>query len=320
MASTDIPLVTALVCTSDRGDAVVDTITSILANTYRAFELLVVDQSSDDRTVSALDALRGEQRLRVLRTPVKGKGAALNLGLAAARGGVIVCTDDDCVVPSDWIERMAAIFTLHPAVAVAFGNVVAAPYDPAAGFVPTYVRSGERLVVSPLQKATARGIGACMAVRRDTVNDLGGFDPSFGPGALFPSCDDWDIATRALLRGHAVYETASVAVVHHGFRTFAQGRAHARRDWLAIGAVSAKPIRAGYWPGLIVALRVFLVYAVWPPFGDALHRRRPTGLTRITSFIEGFATGLRMPVDRDRLVYRPRPRRVRETRETSAEG
>jgi GT2 family glycosyltransferase len=305
MTSADAPIVTALVCTADRGDAVVDTVASILANTYPAFELLVVDQSSDERTVAALAPL-DEPRLRVLRSPVKGKGVALNIGLAEARGGIIVCTDDDCLVPPSWIGQMAALFAPRPAVAVAFCNVEAAPHDRTAGFVPTYVRSGDRLVRSPLEKVTARGIGACIAVRRDAVRELGGFDPSFGPGGLFPSCDDWDVATRALLRGHAVYETDSVTVIHNGFRTFAQGRDHARRDWFAIGAVSAKPIRAGYWPGIVVALRVWLTYAVWPPIADALHLRRPVGLTRITSFVAGFTRGLGTPVDRRRLIYEPR--------------
>jgi glycosyltransferase involved in cell wall biosynthesis len=316
MSAANASLVTALVCTADRGTDVAGTVASILGNTYEPFELIVVDQSSDDRTVRALDDFRGDGRLRVLRSPVKGKGVALNIGLAEARGSIVVCTDDDCVVPPDWIAKMAAIFPSRPSVAVAFGNVEAAPHDPAAGFVPTYVRSGDRLVVSPLEKATARGIGACMAVRRDVVRGLGGFDPSFGPGSLFPSCDDWDVANRVLLRGHAVFETGSVCVVHHGFRTFAQGRGLARRDWLALGAVSAKPIRAGYWPGLIVALWVFLGYAIWPPIGDMLHLRRPKGLTRITSFVEGFAHGLRLPLDRRQLIYRPvdvasRPRQGR---------
>ena len=48
-----------------------------------------------------------------------------------------------------------------------------------------------------------------MILRRDVVLSLGGFDEAIGPGARFPSGDDWDIAHRVLLNGWHVYETAT---------------------------------------------------------------------------------------------------------------
>ena len=152
-----------------------------------------------------------------------------------------------------------------------------------------------------------------MAVRRDVVMALGGFDEEVGPGARFPSGDDWDIAHRALLDGWGVYEAAHLSILHHGFRTLAQGRAHAHRDWLAIGAVCAKPIRAGYVSAIALPAWYFSVHALWPPVHDMLCLRRPRGLSRIAGFCDGFLQGLKTPVDRTTLLFEPAVRSARSS-------
>jgi hypothetical protein len=143
-----------------------------------------------------------------------------------------------------------------------------------------------------------------MALRRTEILAWGGFDESLGPGARFASGDDWDITARALLRGWHVYETADLAIVHHGFRTFAEGRQHARRDWIAIGAVCAKPLRAGHWRAVVVPVWEFSVHALWPPLSELLRGRRPSGSARILGFLRGFAEGLTTSVDRETLIFR----------------
>lgn len=62
------------------------------------------------------------------------------------------------------------------------------------------------------------GIGASYAIRRKVITELSGFDELMGLAASFPSCDDGDIAVRAMLLGYVVYETDAVAVEHTGFR------------------------------------------------------------------------------------------------------
>jgi len=145
---------------------------------------------------------------------------------------------------------------------------------------------------------------AGMAVRREVILQFGGFDEALGPGSRFGSGDDWDITARALLKGWHVYESADLAIVHHGFRSFDEGRKHALRDWIAIGAVCAKPLRAGHWRAAVVPIYEFSVNALWPPVSDLLHGRKPRGLSRIRGFVQGFADGLRTPVDREKLLFR----------------
>jgi hypothetical protein len=108
---------------------------------------------------------------------------------------------------------------------------------------------------------------------------------------------------RALLKGWSVYETPELAVVHDGFRSFADGRQHATRDWIALGAVCAKPLRAGHLRALVVPVWFFAVHALMPPISDAIRLKKPRGLSRITSFVRGFAAGLGTRVDPETLRY-----------------
>jgi hypothetical protein len=143
-----------------------------------------------------------------------------------------------------------------------------------------------------------------MVVRRSAIATLGGVDASFGPGARFRSGDDWDLEVRMLMSGHRVVETDRIAILHHGFRTYAEGAAHTERDWIALGAVAAKPVRAGHPALLLMAVYVLVADALLPMAVDVAHLRRPRGLRRVMAFLRGFAQGIGTPVDRATLRYR----------------
>jgi len=220
----------------------------------------------------------------------------------------VAITDDDCEVPFDWLQKLEDVFRTYPRVAVAYCNVDAAPHDMRAGFIPAYHRRGSRLVRTIREKFRARGIGAGMAVRAPAVRALGGFDEMLGPGGVFPSADDWDITVRALLKGYGIYETDSTTVAHYGFRTYSEGRALARRDWLAIGAAYAKPIKCGYWRFIVVPAYELIIVALGQMLWEALRFRRFRGLIRVTAFVQGFVQGWRTPVDRRTLLFETRRR------------
>jgi hypothetical protein len=99
--------------------------------------------------------------------------------------------------------------------------------------------------------------------------------------------------------------TSVFQVRHDGFRTFAEGREHAYRDWVGIGAVFAKPLRAGYVSVAIPAVYQFGVYAVWPPVGALLRGRKPGGWSRVARFVRGFVAGLSTRVDRRTISFTP---------------
>jgi glycosyltransferase involved in cell wall biosynthesis len=305
-----VSVISVLVCTRNRSAMLLRLLRSLLATpdggigNSSALEVIVVDHSDGPETSQAVASLEGDGRVRLVRSRTRGKGAALNEGLAVARGEILVCTDDDCEATVGWADDMTRALRQRPSTAVLFCQVLPTPgYDRQTGFIPAYLLSRSRTVRRLPFRCRRFGLGAGMAVRTEVVRSLGGFDESMGPGALFPSSDDWDIAMRALLGGWHVYECAELSITHHGFRRYDEGLEHARRDWLALGAVCAKPLRAGYWSTVTLALWTLGAYAMWPPVVDLLALRRPRGITRIVSFLRGFARGMRTPVDAKTLCF-----------------
>ncbi len=298
-------IVSAVVCTRNRPEPAECVVRSLLSDSDEQIELIILDQSDNSDTERILRPHRADPRLRYYHSTSRGKGVALNEALRLARGGIVVCTDDDCEVPVRWVTAMADVLQSQPTAAIAFCQVLAAKHDTRYGYIPAIEFEESRLVRSSLGACSALGLGAGMAVRRDFALSIGGVDESFGPGGRFPSADEWDLAMRALLHGHHVYEVKELAVVHHGFRTFEEGRWHAQRDWTAIGALCAKPLRAGYLRAAAIPLWFLLSRALWPPVSDILRLRRPQGLQRIVAFLQGFAQGVAIPVERKTLRFMP---------------
>jgi glycosyltransferase involved in cell wall biosynthesis len=293
-----------VICSRNRAAPLATVVGSLLAGESEPFELLVIDQSDGDESEQAVAPYRNDPRLRYHRSAKRGKGAGLNEALSLARGAIMVGTDDDCEAPAGWVAGMARALEARPEAVIAFCKVLPVEHDRSAGYVPAYELEQSRTLRSVSDICGGLGIGAGIAVRRDFVLQMGGFDEAFGPGGRFPSADEWDLALRALLSGRQIYEAAELSIVHDGFRSFEQGKAHARRDWLALGAVCAKPLRAGHLRAAIVPVWLFSTKAAWPPIADALQLRKPRGLGRITAFARGFAQGLTSPVEPRTLRFR----------------
>lgn len=299
------PTISAIICTRNRGASVVAAVESILANDHPAFEVIVIDQSTDTTTAAALRRFQHDRRLRYIASTTKGLGIARNIGLQLAHAPLVAYTDDDCRVPVNWLRVIEEEFQREPRAAVLFCNVVPGPHDPSAGFIPAYQRQQRTVVKTFWGKCRARGIGAGMAVRRDPVLAMGGFDEALGAGGKFPSAEDADIALRAIVHGWYVVETPATIVIHDGFRTWAEARDLAARDWEGLGAAYIKPLKAGQWRAGIVLLYELLVPAFLEPLFPLLKLRRPRGLGRLIALIRGCLRGLAHPVDRERLVYQP---------------
>lgn len=295
--------ISALVCSRNRGAAVVDTIASILSNTHPDFELIFIDQSTNDDSEIAARAYLSDPRLKYVRSSAKGKGHALNLGLTETSGPIIAITDDDCTVPSNWLEMFEAIFARRDNVAVAYCNVAEGAHDTTAGFIPAYVAASDKILRTVIDLCGSRSIGAGTAVRRSMIEKLGGFDFLLGPGERFPGADDFDIKYRAVLAGYEVYDSAAFAVVHFGFRTWQQGREYARLNYLGVGAACAKPLKCGRLTFAVVPLFELVRHCLFPPLWDLLRLRKPQGVTRVTAFITGFIRGCGAPVDSASMLF-----------------
>lgn len=302
---------TAVVCTRNRGPRVVDAVESILANNHPDFELIVIDQSTNDETQKALSNFLPNPRLRYVRSATSGLSNARNLGISLATSNKIAMTDDDCTVPADWLSRMGRALNYPEPVAIVIGNVVAANYDKSKGFVPNYSQASSFLATSVRDKHRIEGMAACMGIDADACSKLFGFDPNLGSGSRFHSADETDIIIRALLAGYHVLETPDVVVTHQGLRTWAEADSVVYNYLYGIGATIAKHIKIGNWS---IAYVVFALAGRWTFTHPAMdYGFRPGRRVRLSGFLSGLKAGLATPVDK-RTGHFVQPRRNTQRR------
>jgi glycosyltransferase involved in cell wall biosynthesis len=99
-----MPLVSVIVPALNAGGTIRQTLDALAAQDLpREYEVIVVDDSSDDETAAM--ARESSAPVRVLTQPRAGPAAARNRGAAEARGAVFAFTDADCVPQPDWLSR-----------------------------------------------------------------------------------------------------------------------------------------------------------------------------------------------------------------------
>jgi cellulose synthase/poly-beta-1,6-N-acetylglucosamine synthase-like glycosyltransferase len=173
-----------------------------LAYPRDALELIFVNNASTDNTATIL--ARHSHVIRIVNEPKRGRSAARNAGVRAARHTGIAFTDADCIADRDWLRQLVAPLE-DPEVGIAGGKILAVrPCNPIAEF-------GERVhdqakaigVYKPPYASTAN-----WASRRSVILETGGFDEDLVRG------QDVDLAYRIVQAGYRlVYRER--AIIHH---------------------------------------------------------------------------------------------------------
>jgi glycosyltransferase involved in cell wall biosynthesis len=211
------PHVSLIVCTRDRAARLPDFLACIalLEPPPGDWELILVDHASTDETPRLLAAFVSGAPFRALhlRSTARALSGAKNDGLARAGGDILAFTDDDCYPRPDFLCALVDVFAEHPAGVVGGRVVLHDPTD--AKFCLKDV--GTPAAIQPASFVPAGAIhGANLAVRREVVAAIGGFDPMLGPGTSCPAAEDVDYIARAVWAGwSARYDPRPVVAHHH---------------------------------------------------------------------------------------------------------
>lgn len=236
--------ISAAICTRDRPALLAECLPSVLACAHRPREVLIVDQSGDDRT-RAVVARFADPDVAYVATPTRGLSAARNVALERATGDVVAYTDDDCLADPGWLGALAAEFRAEPDVAAVCGRSL--PRVEAALVAgPASVRTAEerRLFRAPCSPWRI-GNGCNMAFRTAALRAIGPFDERLGPGARFRGGEEADMLYRLLRRGAPILYSPRPLVYHRQWRSAGQQLDLAYQYGVGIGAFCAKHLRSG---------------------------------------------------------------------------
>lgn len=200
---TENPFVSVIIPGKNEGKHLYKLTKSLAEQTFKNFELIIVDDGSDDDTPIIGKNLEKLGLIDIfIRNEMRGgKASAANLALRYSKGKYIVHLDADCSFDSDAIEQVLIPFYLDEKIGAVGGNVKVRNYREslcakfqAIEYLKTV--SVGRIVTSYL------GIykiisGAFGAFRKDVIDSIGGWD--IGPGL------DGDITVKIRKSGYRIY-------------------------------------------------------------------------------------------------------------------
>jgi glycosyltransferase involved in cell wall biosynthesis len=196
----DSPLVSVVIPAFNAADTIVETLVSVSQQTYRNLDIIVVDDgSTDDTSGLVLAHSRRDSRVRLVRKANGGVASARNEGIRSGRGTFVAFVDaDDLWHPTKIAKQMPVLLAGGTAMALVYspfrvidtqGHVLTSPLRFGANGWVLYRHFHVNLI----------GNGSSILVRRDVLDEVGGYDPRLRAAGA-EGCEDLLLQLRIAAR------------------------------------------------------------------------------------------------------------------------
>lgn len=214
------PSVSVIVVNWNRRDLLRACLESLQAQTFRDFELIVVDNGSTDGSLDLLRQAPVETVRTIENAENRGFCAANNQGIEAARGRFIGLLNNDAEAEPGWLEQLLSAVESAPDVGMAASKILTwedrGVIDKAGHLIYPDGQNRGRGTGEPDQgqydrlEETAWPDGCAALYRRSLLEQIGGFDEDF-----FAYADDAELGLRARIAGWRCLYTPKAVVYHH---------------------------------------------------------------------------------------------------------
>ncbi len=213
------PQVSVVVVVYESGPTLAECLAAVRAQTFRDYEVLLIDNASSDRTAQA--AATADPSIRLIENAEnRGFAAAVNQAAKAASGPWLALLNPDAFAAPDWLARLVAAAQANPGVhAFASRQLMADDPGKLDGLGDVMALAGYPFrggYTHPDPGPIAPGwvfsaCGGAMLVERKLFLDIGGFDER-----LFCYCEDVDLGYRMRLIGEPTLLVPDAVVRHVG--------------------------------------------------------------------------------------------------------
>lgn len=238
-------MLSVIVCTNRPGRAL-RSVEAIVDQGDAVSEVIVVDDCAEASPALAELAARSD-RVRVVRSDVRGLSVARNAGWRAACADWVVYVDDDVLVDPGWGTAMEAAIAAHPGAEIVSCDVRGPADARAEGLIVSEHRVHQAAVYTGRwTKPWVIGLTSCLGVKRSALERLGGFDERLGPGTPdFPSAEDMDLNYRFLRDGGTAYASPLPTAAHEQWRPTEDLAGHFRGYMAGWTGFATKHVRQG---------------------------------------------------------------------------
>ena len=185
--------VSVIICARDAYEYLLDLIPVALSQDYPEYELVIVNDCSQDQTEEYLkDLARNNPKINIVNLTqslnfFQGKKFPLSMGIKSAKYDLLLLTDADCVPSSDqWIKEMVSSYENNTEIVVAYG-----PYFERKGLLNKLIRFDTLYIAMQylslaIAKKPYMGVGRNLSYRKSTFMKNKGFTSHYN----IPSGDD----------------------------------------------------------------------------------------------------------------------------------
>ena len=217
------PQISAIICTHNRENYLGKAIDSLLDQNFSgAYEVLIIDNASTDRTREVVESRQKNPLLRYGYEPTLGLSVARNTGANLARGPILAYLDDDAIASPAWLQNLWNAYQQWDKLAIAGGKVTllwqnASPPQWLSTGLSENLGAydlGNQLIWIDRPGQTPRGLN--YSIRRSFLEQVGGFDRALGRvGKNLLSNEELHMTELALAQGWKVAYLPDALVAHH---------------------------------------------------------------------------------------------------------
>lgn len=300
--------VSVVVPSRDR-PAMLDRCLASLRNALRVGdELVVVDSASVH--ADAVARVAAEHGARLVRCDEVGVNRARNAGWTVTTNQLVLFTDDDVEVATDWADAYARAADAHPE-ATFFTGWIGARAGQETRWLVAMKLDEHPALLTPATRGTI-GHGASLGVRRTALVDIGGWDEAMGSGGVFGSSPETDLFDRLFAAGGCGWYVADARAWHDQWRGIGDMVRLQYRYGIGVGARIAKLMRTDRGRAAVVARDSWWTWGLQSLGARLRHLDKAGALTdvvRIAGYVVGFARAITTPVRDGHYVVRSARRR-----------
>jgi glycosyltransferase involved in cell wall biosynthesis len=200
--------ISLVLATLGRDLEVADFLKSLLLQTYKTFELIIIDQNKDGKIDAIVELFEGCLDVNHVKVDFTGNARARDYGIGLALGSIIAFPDDDCAYERDVLEKVIAEFKGRRNLSI----LVAGSYDFSSSRFSIGVNSPRAHYFSRFQMM---GVEFTQFFDRNRIDGKHfHLDHDFGIGSKYSGAEGFELLYRLLRAGSTAFYTPEIKIYH----------------------------------------------------------------------------------------------------------
>jgi len=200
--------VSLVLATLGRDVEVADFLKSLLCQTYKNFELIIIDQNKDGKIDAIVEPFLSYLDVKHVKVDFTGNARARDYGIGLAQGRIVAFPDDDCAYDKDVLEKVAIEFARRKNLSI----LVAGSYDFSSSRFSIGVNSPKARYFSRFEMMGVEFTQFFDLTRLDRQQFH--LDCDFGIGSKYSGGEGFELLYRLLRAGSTAFYTPGIKIYH----------------------------------------------------------------------------------------------------------